>query len=1038
MHAESELRAWLARVRRRWTLVAGLRTANRGGVLLAVLLALTVLFDGLVRPEGVALLLVPAAVAAIAGAVCVFVLVRAPRFPDDRQVARFIEERAAELGHALDDALVSAVAALDGTTASAFRTPLIDRAVGRLRDIDVDGIVPRAELHKTSLAAVGSGAALLIALALAAPGADRAFETARLRLFPGTIQVQVFPGDARVPEGTSLRIRAAVRASRGSFNRVVPHLMVLSNGDRRVIPMVAAGDWYEYTLRAVDRSFTYNVSAATVRSTTYTVTALTAPRVTRIDLHYTYPAFSHLAPRDEQDGGDVYAPAGTRVRLAIHTDKSIAHGDLALGSAAILPLKATDDCTAEAELVLSKDDSYRIRLADRDGLRSAGEAEYFIRLMDDRPPDVRILRPSADQPITPLEEVPIEARADDDYGIAAFDLVYAVAGGPEHIVPFERVTGTNEQKIGTRLLPAEDLRVTPGDVITYYARARDIPRGKPSTLATSDIFFLEVKPFNEEFVAAQSQAGSGGGDPQIESLIDAQKQIIASTWNVERRSQAGRSADDIKAIAQAQAELKARAEQQLGLRSRRGRTRGAPPQRVTDDPPAQRAGSEDPIAKAVEAMGKALQQLAADRTKDALTQEMAALNGLLQAQAEVRRRQVTQQASGSGGGGGNRSEQDLSALFDKELQRDQKTNYENRPSLETRPETEKKDSALDRIRDLAKRQEDLSQQQRDLAQSNMSAEERKRQLEKLTREQEELRRELEQLARRADTPGSKDPGATKDGRDRRPGSSASAEAPADRRSFSGGRSDPGNELREAGQQMRDAANQLGRSDPNRAADSSQRAAEQLKRLQQQMASGSAQPTGRGGRADSQKGDAQAQQLSQQLEQTRAIRDRVQRAEQLLREAEARRGQTGVKPGSGQGQTGVRPGSDRGQTPAPDGDGELQRLREAYQRELQQAQEALGRLGAGESRRGDSGATPEQQEFSHSAPGTEAFKQDRSDWDSLRKHVDQALEKYEAAVSSRLSRSRTDDRFSTGGSDRVPEAYRQIIARYFEAVAKKKP
>src|SRR6185369_13807535 len=139
----------------------------------------------------------------------------------------------------------------------------------------------------------------------------------------------------------------------------------------------------------------------------------------------------------------------------------------ALGSSAVLPLRATDDCRAEAELVLSKDDSYRIRLADLDGLDSNGEAEYFIRLMDDRPPDVRILRPSADQPITPLEEVPIEARADDDYGIASFDLVYAVAGGPEHIVPFERVTGTSEQKIGSRLLPAEDLHVKPGDVVTY-------------------------------------------------------------------------------------------------------------------------------------------------------------------------------------------------------------------------------------------------------------------------------------------------------------------------------------------------------------------------------------------------------------------------------------------------------------------------------------------------------------------------------------------------------------------------------------------
>jgi len=330
--------------------------------------------------------------------------------------------------------------------------------------------------------------------------------------------------------------------------------------------MTQAGEAFELAIPSVDRTFTYTVTAGSARSEDYTVTAIYPPRVERIDLHYAYPSFAGLAPRDEPDGGDIYAPAGTRVRLRIHTDKAIAQGEIALGASAV-PVRAVGPRTVEADLVLARDDSYRVRLSDVDGLRSSGDTEYFIRLMDDRPPDVRILRPSADQQITPLEEIAIEARADDDYGIAAFDLVYAVGGGPERIVPFDRVSGTSVQKIGTRLLPAEELGVKPGDVITYYARARDVGRGKRSTRAASDIFFLEVTPFNGEFVAAQSQASAAGAaEAQIESLIQAQKEIIASTWNVERRSQAGRSAEDVKAIAQAQAEVKSRAEQ-MGSRS---------------------------------------------------------------------------------------------------------------------------------------------------------------------------------------------------------------------------------------------------------------------------------------------------------------------------------------------------------------------------------------------------------------------------------------------------------------------------------------
>ena len=49
----------------------------------------------------------------------------------------------------------------------------------------------------------------------------------------------------------------------------------------------------------------------------------------------------------------------------------------------------------------------------------------------------------------------------------------------------------------------------PGDVITYYARARDVGRGKRPTETKSDMFFLEVRPFNEEFVSAESQAMAG-------------------------------------------------------------------------------------------------------------------------------------------------------------------------------------------------------------------------------------------------------------------------------------------------------------------------------------------------------------------------------------------------------------------------------------------------------------------------------------------------------------------------------------------------
>jgi hypothetical protein len=48
---------------------------------------------------------------------------------------------------------------------------------------------------------------------------------------------------------------------------------------------------------------------------------------------------------------------------------------------------------------------------------------------------VRVLKPATDRSVTRLEEVDIEAQAEDDYGVDRLDLVYSVSGGAEKVVP---------------------------------------------------------------------------------------------------------------------------------------------------------------------------------------------------------------------------------------------------------------------------------------------------------------------------------------------------------------------------------------------------------------------------------------------------------------------------------------------------------------------------------------------------------------------------------------------------------------------------
>jgi ElaB/YqjD/DUF883 family membrane-anchored ribosome-binding protein len=119
------------------------------------------------------------------------------------------------------------------------------------------------------------------------------------------------------------------------------------------------------------------------------------------------------------------------------------------------------------------------------------------------------------------------------------------------------------------------------------------------------------------------------------------------------------------------------------------------------------------------------------------------------------------------------------------------------------------------------------------------------------------------------------------------------------------------------------------------------------------------------------------------------------------------------------------------------DGQFEKLRQQYEQALRETRQTLGRQPAGAQRDGRGGATPEEQQLSGSAPGTEAFKQDRSGWESLRKAVDRALEEHDAAVSRRLAQALGEEGLSAGGSQRVPEQYRHLVAKYYESLAKVK-
>jgi hypothetical protein len=779
-----------------------MRATARAASVTFVLLLLLLLTDRFLRPADLPMVLLSVVMLLLAGTVAVRVFWPLRRSPSDRQVARFIEERCP----ALEDRIASATDLADQEGRSAFRDLVFGDAAQRARDVDLDLVVPRSEVRRSIAAGFGSTVALVIILILGLGPFGRIARTAWLYAFPYTAQLLVEPGDVRVVAGESLRVWASLEGDVGAvtMTRSAPVLTMTAEdgGEQSVVMTAVDGGGYVLELDNVEGSFAYRVRAASLVSDPYDVTALFPPEIEQIDVAYEFPSSTGLAPRLEEDGGDVYAPIGTRVSVAVRVTKPVSQGALTLGDGRRVDLRL-EDGGLEGSFDMVGDDTYRVSVIDRDGLGNTGDMDYFIRTMRDRPPTVEIVRPAQDRQITSLEEVGIEVRAADDFGLEQVELVYDVVGRPERVVDLRGETRVAELS-ATHTIYAETLGLQPGDFISYYARVRDTGAGRSVREIRSDIYFLEVRPFNREFEEAQSQGSGGMQNGDLGRLAEVQKEIVVATWKLDGQPVTDRRPNDVETVADAQGELRLTA-QMLSARMRRPASEAGP------DPRGGEADAPDALGRAVAAMGEAERALRDQRTDLAVPSEMRALTELLKAQAEAGRTQVTQSESQGGQGGGPGAQEDLSALFDEDLKRDQQTSYENRGSASATEDDQEESDVDRRLRELAERQQTLTEEQRDLAsrEAQLDASAVKRQLERLTREQEELREQMEELQRELG----------------RQGRSASS-SPAD-----------GDPSRRAGEQMREALSELRRGELSDAADRSQDALESLRELEREVGSG---------------------------------------------------------------------------------------------------------------------------------------------------------------------------------------------------------
>jgi hypothetical protein len=167
----------------------------------------------------------------------------------------------------------------------------------------------------------------------------------------------------------------------------------------------------------------------------------------------------------------------------------------------------------------------------------AARTNTTVSVLEDQPPTVSFDRPGRDRKATNLEEVFTQAHAEDDYGVVSIDLHFSVNGGEEKKVNLQELTRESARSlIGAHTFFLEEFNLKPGDFISYYAKARDA-----NSETTSDIYFIEVKPFEMEYRQSQQQGGGGGGgqggEQDQNALSRRQKDLIAATHKLIRESE---------------------------------------------------------------------------------------------------------------------------------------------------------------------------------------------------------------------------------------------------------------------------------------------------------------------------------------------------------------------------------------------------------------------------------------------------------------------------------------------------------------------
>ena len=350
-------------------------------------------------------------------------------------------------------------------------------------------------------------------------------------------EVTVSPGDTQLERGTGLVISAR-------FGRSPPPEATLvlepASGKTRRIPLERhlADPVFGISLTEVTEDGRYHIEYGAKATPGYTIRVFDYPALVRADANLRFPEYTGLTNQAIRDTRRISAVEGTRLTYTLQLNKPVAQARLVSGERTLALAAQSNAIALLDDFTLTNSARYALELTDAEGRTNRFATDISIQVLPNRRPELKLTLPRGDPRVSRLEELQLQAEARDDFGLLKYGIGYGVAGREPRFVELGQSAPANEKRRFGYLIPFEQLGVEVDQVVSYFVWADDYgPDGKVRR-TFGDMFFAEVRPFEEIFRPEPSGMADNGnqgqqGSPGAE-LVEIQKEIVIATWKLQQ------------------------------------------------------------------------------------------------------------------------------------------------------------------------------------------------------------------------------------------------------------------------------------------------------------------------------------------------------------------------------------------------------------------------------------------------------------------------------------------------------------------------